>query len=532
MTGNRSNERLDMNKKPAIFFVVYFFLSTVTAAQINPLILEQFINKEASFNSISFQYPAETKTFYKKQGHHSVWTGNDLLIAELLNLLKQSTSLGLNEKDYQPVLIASLSTKTYRVDDISDSIVMELRLTDAAIHFIHDILYGNMTPAVGYNGLNYSPACADIPSILQSAISNRQLLSLPAAIEQRTPEYIAIREKIIRYSRMISDSTFKETTITSAKVNSDNIPLLQRLFQLGFIDSVKQKLPDTLLKVKVKAAQKLFSLLQDGVMRSTSLDAFNVPLAARLKELNRALNTIRWLSCIKQSQKVIVVNLPSATLLVYDDDKVVLESRIIVGKRSTPTPMLISKVTEVILYPYWMVPYSIATKELLPSIKRNPGYLDANGYQVINLQGKVINPYAVNWGTLSRSYFPYIIRQSTGCDNALGLVKLNFYNPYSVYLHDTPNKSLFGLNKRYFSHGCMRVQKAMELGRFVLKNNTVAIDTLTEKGCLHNQSPIIVPADESIPVFVLYNTAWVDAAGHVSFSEDMYRKNSAAFKSN
>jgi murein L,D-transpeptidase YcbB/YkuD len=118
-----------------------------------------------------------------------------------------------------------------------------------------------------------------------------------------------------------------------------------------------------------------------------------------------------------------------------------------------------------------------------------------------------------------------MIRQSTGCDNALGLVKLNFYNPYSVYLHDTPNKSLFNFNKRYFSHGCMRVEKAMELAHLVLKNNSIAIDTLEAKGCLYNQSPIIVPADEIIPVFVLYNTAWVDSTGGVSFSEDIYRKN-------
>jgi murein L,D-transpeptidase YcbB/YkuD len=211
---------------------------------------------------------------------------------------------------------------------------------------------------------------------------------------------------------------------------------------------------------------------------------------------------------------------------------VVLESKIIVGKPSTPTPLLSSRVTEVILYPYWMVPHSIATKELLPSIKRNAGYLDANGYQVINLQGRVMDPYDINWAAMSVSYFPYIIRQSTGCDNALGLVKLNFYNPYSVYLHDTPNKSLFSLNRRYFSHGCMRVGKAMELARYVLKDNTMAIDTLTQKGCLFNQSPITVPADEHIPVFVLYNTAWIDAAGMVSFSEDIYRKNQTLFKKN
>jgi murein L,D-transpeptidase YcbB/YkuD len=244
-----------------------------------------------------------------------------------------------------------------------------------------------------------------------------------------------------------------------------------------------------------------------------------------LKELNNAINTVRWLNCIKQSQRIIVVNIPSATLLVYEKDSVILESRVIVGKRSTPTPTLCSKITEVDLYPYWMAPYSIATKEILPAIKRDIGYLDANGYQVINKNGRVVNPYKVNWQELNALNFPYIIRQSTGCDNSLGLVKLNFYNPYSVYLHDTPNKSLFSFNKRYFSHGCMRVEKAMQLAHLVLKNHSMAIDTLEAKGCLYNQSPIVVQADEIVPVFVVYNTAWFDSTGRVSFSEDIYKKN-------
>jgi len=179
------------------------------------------------------------------------------------------------------------------------------------------------------------------------------------------------------------------------------------------------------------------------------------------------------------------------------------------------------------LYPYWNVPNNIATQELLPKIKRDPDYLDENNYQVLNKQARVMNPYEINWQALSRNYFPYILRQSTGCDNSLGLIKLNFYNPFTVYLHDTPAKSLFDQNQRYFSHGCMRLQKAVEVAHYILRDNTIAIDTLTEKGCLKNQSPIIVPATEIIPVFVLYHTAWIDSAARVKFYRDVYNKFSA-----
>jgi murein L,D-transpeptidase YcbB/YkuD len=171
-----------------------------------------------------------------------------------------------------------------------------------------------------------------------------------------------------------------------------------------------------------------------------------------------------------------------------------------------------------------MVPYNIATRELLPSIKRNPKFINDNAFQVVDRNGRVVDPSTVNWKSLGPSYFPYTIRQSTGCDNALGLIKLDFYNPFSVYLHDTPDKSLFQLNKRYFSHGCMRMEKPMELGHLVLKNNGIAIDTLEEKGCIRNQAPIVVKADEKMPVIVWYNPAGIDQSGRVIYYEDVYRR--------
>ena len=143
---------------------------------------------------------------------------------------------------------------------------------------------------------------------------------------------------------------------------------------------------------------------------------------------------------------------------------------------------------------------------------------------MIDAKGKLVDPKDVNWSALSAHNFPYTIRQSTGCDNSLGLLKLNFYNPFSVYLHDTPFKSLFMLNKRFYSHGCMRLEKPKELGYLLLKDNAIALDTLEEKGCLRNQSPIVVPVDEQLPVIVWYNPVGLDSAGSLVFYEDIYRK--------
>lgn len=235
---------------------------------------------------------------------------------------------------------------------------------------------------------------------------------------------------------------------------------------------------------------------------------------------------MRYLVGIREHGNLVLLNIPSANIYIYISDTIALYSKVIVGKPATPTPTLSSRITEVIVYPYWHVPFKIATKEILPLIKRNIGYLADNDMQVLDKNGKVLNPAKINWQSLSTSYFPYVLRQSTGCDNALGVLKFNFYSPYSVYLHDTPDKGLFYLNKRYFSHGCMRVEKPVEFSQILLKEKASDIDTLIRQ-CLKEQKPKTIRLTESLPLVVLYSTAWYTAQGEIRFYDDIYRKSVA-----
>jgi hypothetical protein len=480
------------------------------------------------------QFISETKNnckgeitdFYSRLNYKTAWIQKDNLTARniFLNELKLSAGLGLAENDYPITYIESLNKGTALLLNIDDSLQAEVRITRSALHFYKDYCHGNATPALGYNELKYQPGCRDIPVLLANFISTNKLSLLLTEFFPVFPEIVLIEQKIKWMHHIMADSSFNEVKITSAKVSWDNKPLVTKLCQLGIIVFPDKKINDSLLQLKVKEAQYQFNLPADGVLRSSSLQELNMSLSTRMRQLNLSVNYYRWLSCLTQNQPVIVVNIPAAYLKVYQDNKVILEMRMIVGKLSTPTPTLASTVREVILYPYWYVPYSILSKELLPSIQRNPGLIESGNYQVLNSSGKIMNPYSINWSAWSAGNFPYTIRQSTGCDNSLGLLKLNFYSPFGVYLHDTPKKRLFALNRRYFSHGCMRMQKPMELGHLVLKNNINAIDTLTEKGCLKSQAPITVKADENIPVIVWYNPAGIDSTGRVLFYEDVYRK--------
>ncbi len=491
-----------------------------TFSQITPDQLQRFLLENRYTGN------TEIKEFYALLNYKTAWiqnenTGNRDI---LLNTLKLSPVMALRESDYQFDFIRSFRDGTMRLKNADDSLEAEIHFTETALHLYNDLAYGNTKPVLDYYGLKYVPNCRNIPALLANHTVTNSLPLLFMQLAPEFPEITAMENKMKLYLIVLADSNFREAIVTSGNVSAINKPLVLKLYQLGIIGAVNKNLPDSILKQKVKEAQRQFSLLPDGVLRSTTLQELNIPLAERLQALNLSINYYRWLYCLIQSRSVIVVNIPAAYLKVYHSHDILLEMRMVVGKTSTPTYTLASEVNEVILYPYWHVPYSIATKELLPDIKRNPGYINANNYQVMNMSGKIVDPYSVNWHKLSRSYFPYIIRQSTGCDNALGLLKLNFYNPFGAYLHDTPSKNLFMLNKRYFSHGCMRMEKPMEMGHLILKNNHIAIDTLEQKGCLRNQSPITVHADEHMPVIIWYNPAGIDSTGRVLFYEDIYKK--------
>lgn len=240
----------------------------------------------------------------------------------------------------------------------------------------------------------------------------------------------------------------------------------------------------------------------------------------KIKQLRKAINAERWLTHFG-FPKYIVVNVASIHLNYYVADSLWLRMKIVAGKPATPTPRFAAYCNEVIFYPYWHVPKSIITKELLPACRRNPGVLNYMNIQVLNARGQVVSPYSIKWSQLSKNNFPYTLRQSTGCDNALGVVKFNLTSPFSVYMHDTNLKSAFKSAERYFSHGCIRIEKPIELASFLLPNR---VDSAFLKACIKNQQPVIHSIATPVPVFVIYQTAAVNDTNAVSYYRDIYHQ--------
>jgi murein L,D-transpeptidase YcbB/YkuD len=239
--------------------------------------------------------------------------------------------------------------------------------------------------------------------------------------------------------------------------------------------------------------------------------------SARLIRLG--MNYYRWMTHFR-FEKMIVINLPAARLYYFENNRQVLQMKTVLGKTATPSPRFAAWCDQAILYPYWYVPRSITFNEYLPIIRRNPSWLDAKNMQVIDGNGKVVNHHQLNWSAFHTGYFPYTIRQSTGCDNALGVIKFNIITPYGVYLHDTNNKSAFLSGYRYFSHGCIRLEEPFELGYHLMEH---ALDTAFLQSCYRQQKPVYEKLNQPVPVFSVYMPAWPGPAGKMIYYKDVYR---------
>ena len=238
----------------------------------------------------------------------------------------------------------------------------------------------------------------------------------------------------------------------------------------------------------------------------------------KIEQLITSMNYFRWIHHFSLN-KFIVINIPSSYLRYYEQDSLKLFMKTVLGKTSTPTPLFAAYFSEIILYPYWYPPASITFNELLPKIKRNPSFLDNMNMQVVDGRGKILNHHKLNWSSFHAGYFPYILRQSTGCDNSLGIIKFNINSPYGVYLHDTNNKTAFLSALRFYSHGCIRIEEPIKLGNHLLHER---LDTSFLQSCFKEQKPIPLLLEDPVPVFVVYMMAETDPAGNVRYYKDIY----------
>jgi murein L,D-transpeptidase YcbB/YkuD len=271
----------------------------------------------------------------------------------------------------------------------------------------------------------------------------------------------------------------------------------------------------------VKAFQSRHGLEPDGAIGPATLEALNVPVEARIDQLRINLERARWVMD-GISDDFIIVNIAGYRAYLVNDGKVTWDTKVQVGKPYHQTPVFRDEMTYVVMNPTWTVPYSIATKEMLPRIQRDPDYFKTRTFDVKNRAGENVDPNTIDWSQLSRGNFPYTFVQRPGPANALGRIKFIFPNEHAVYLHDTPSKSLFGRSERAFSHGCIRTQNPFDLAERLLAS--AGWDRARIDAQIESKETKTVHLPEPLPVLLLYWTADIGPNGESWFFKDIYER--------
>jgi hypothetical protein len=277
-------------------------------------------------------------------------------------------------------------------------------------------------------------------------------------------------------------------------INHDSLYISQ-LLKPRFLSSVSGIISELDCKDHDYKVYKKF--LRDSVLAADSL---------KRRTIICAMNYRRFLSMNQQSE-YILVNIPKTDAEYYKNNLLAIKMRVVVGKKNKQTPTIASYITGITTFPYWNVPHQIAVDEILPKVQKDEIYLEQNNYSVVDAKGNDIDDSDLVWNDFTQNNFPYFFRQSSGSENALGVVKFDLQDPFSIFLHGTSNQKTFSRDYRFLSHGCIRLEKPFDLADSLLRGK-LDIKAL-ETGKTDNEQKVIILPNK-LPTFIIYMPAIID----------------------
>jgi L,D-transpeptidase YcbB len=404
------------------------------------------------------------------------------------------------------------------------TVVLTLAGTPALGQITNQVAPTPAKPAAPPAGPN--PVHAGQPKAPASTAESRSAaalaLSHEATYDEGTPQ--RIRDAALSYSDIAVrggwPSIPSDAKFAIGVAGPDDDLLRKRLIVSGDLaaDKATGAFDDTVTEA-VKRFQVRHGLAPTGMVSPRTLSAMNVPVQKRIRQLEASLERVQNMN-FAFGQRYVVVNIPATFAEAVENDHVVRRYRVIVGKTEKPSPTLTAEITGVVLNPTWTVPSSIAKTEISAHMRKDPSYLSRMHMEVLDAHDNPIDPHSVDW---SGTHAPnFTVRQANGSFNALGAVKIDMPNSYSVYMHDTNQRNLFNDDYRFDSHGCSRVDNVRDLAAWLLseempKWNRAAVDAAIATGA-HQE----VTLPKKVPVAWIYLTAWMTRDQTVQFRNDVY----------
>lgn len=483
--------------------------------------------------------------FYERRMYKLAWvdpSGTRPHVNSLLNVIRQVGQEGLRPSDYHlesiEGIIASLQLHKNAVEIHPGRLIdLELLLTDAFLIMGSHMLSGRVDPKTIDSQWHVRRNDGDLVLTLEQALASNRIQEALESLLPAHSGYERLRSGLKHYRRLAAEGDWPLVPggpkLQKGDRNDRVAILRQRLFAEGFPadQAVSDKarfdegLEDALRKFQIQNG-----LEPDGVLGTQSQGVLNISPEARVRQIVANMERWRWLNQDLGSRYVLV-NIAGFYLDVIDNGRNRLHMRVVTGKTYRRTPVFSDKIRYMVMNPYWHVPPSIALKDLVPKIKKDPAFLSKQKFKVFEGWGadtKEIDPDRFDWQNTAGSIRTLRFRQDPGPLNALGRIKFMFPNPHNVYLHDTPSKELFAKSRRDFSSGCIRIEKPVELAEYLLSNDpnwpaekiraAITGSELTEQ---------TVKLPEPINVHILYWTVWEEENGQLHFADDIYNRDTA-----
>jgi len=469
--------------------------------------------------------------FYERRDYAPAWN-DDEQIDELIAAIKASEKDGLDSSDYHlgAVMAARDAIAAGALDTSAEKADVDLVLTDSLIRLGYHERFGKVNPYSLDPHWNFRREINDMhpATAIQEAIDSDSLIEYLRTVFPRGWVYTQLRDGLARYREIAANGGWPQMpagpTLRPGAADPRLSVLMQRLAATGDMEYIQTFAPvteyDSVIQAGVRQFQKRHGLDTDAIIGKATIAALNVPVEKRVKQLEINLERARWvLDDIEDD--FILVNIAGFRAYLMRDREIAWETKVQVGTAYHQSPVFRDEMKYVVFNPTWTVPYSIASKEMLPAIQADPEYFQKRDFDVKDRSGNIIDPSTVDWSSVTRRTFGYTLVQRPGPANALGRVKFMFPNEHAVYLHDTPSKYLFGQAERAFSHGCIRVENPYEFAELLLG---AGWDQDKIAATLDSKETKTVLLPKPLPVLLMYWTAIVNKAGEVYFYNDVYER--------